>query len=85
MEVPNIGDTVWYVLPSGRFVPAIVVSASDANTVNLTVFAEPEEGQEFACGCAARLRVPRFERKQEDEYPTSGTWFKPTGQFASRT
>ncbi len=84
MEVPNMGEIVWYVLPSGRFTPAIVVRADSLDSVSLTVFGDTQDGPEFACGCVSRARVQHWEPRQEDEYPIVGTWFRPVGQFALR-
>jgi hypothetical protein len=82
MEMPNLGEIVWYVLPSQRVVPAMVVRAHDATIVDLVVFADAEAGPEFATGTCPTARVPRWERGSEGDALTAGTWFRPEGQLA---
>ncbi len=81
MEMPNIADRVWYVLPSKRFTAAIIIRVHNETTVDLVVFADASEGNEYATGTAVKYRVPLYVKQPGDEYPSSNTWFVPQGQF----
>ena len=78
-ELPNVGDRVWYMLPSQRFTAAIVIRAHGENSVDLVVFADPSEGGEYATDTAPKMHVSRYMKKEGDVYPTRGTWFVPAG------
>lgn len=75
--MPNIGDRVWYVLPSKRFTAAVIIRVRDESTADLVVFADTSDGSEYATGTAVRRFVKRYVKQPGDEYPASGTWFIP--------
>ena len=85
MDRPNIGEIVWYMVPSQRFVPAIVVRVHDMDIVNLVVFGDADDGPAFVSGATPKTRVRRWQRKDPNdtsEYPTAGMWFAQTRQSA---
>lgn len=85
MNAPNIGEIVWYVMPSQRFAPAIVVRVHDQDTLNVVVFGDADDGTAFASGATPKTRVRRWQRQDPNdpnEYPTAGMWFAPIGPSA---